>query len=172
VTIPPAWEITNKENNRARGLDDALHTVCTGGNLGLTFTGAVAALRDYRTVEQLVYGLDEPLTTQVAAAQHAVLSRSPYLVKYNRTGEAHGLGEELPTVTTRDRLGLVEPGEELDVEDCYFRMLQPHEIGAGMAFPADYRVLDNKRDRVKQYGNAVTPPVMEWLVAQAVASLS
>jgi DNA (cytosine-5)-methyltransferase 1 len=60
-------------------------------------------------------------------------------------------------VTGLDRHGLVEP-TTLRVEDCYFRMLQPHEIGAAMAFPADYEVGGTKRDRVKQYGNAVTPP--------------
>lgn len=51
-------------------------------------------------------------------------------------------------------------------------MLQPHEIGAGMAFPSDYVVLGNKRDQVKQLGNAVTPPAMSWLVQQVVAALN
>jgi DNA (cytosine-5)-methyltransferase 1 len=40
-----------------------------------------------------------------------------------------------------------------------------------MAFPTDYIVLGNQGDQVKQYGNAVTPPVMRELVARCVASL-
>lgn len=40
-----------------------------------------------------------------------------------------------------------------------------------MAFPADYRVLGNKREQVRQLGNAVTPPVMQMLVERIVKSL-
>jgi DNA (cytosine-5)-methyltransferase 1 len=48
-----------------------------------------------------------------------------------------------------------------------FRMFRPHEVAAGMAFPADYewhpdptkRV--SNRDLVKMAGNAVTPPLGE-----------
>jgi DNA (cytosine-5)-methyltransferase 1 len=50
-------------------------------------------------------------------------------------------------------------------------MLQPHEIGRAMAFPTTYEVLGNKRDRVKQYGNAVTPPAMATLIERQVAAM-
>jgi DNA (cytosine-5)-methyltransferase 1 len=64
------------------------------------------------------------------------------------------------------------PEHSPNVEDCGFRMLEPHEIGRAMAFRDDYVVLGNKRQRVKQYGNAVTPPVMAMLIERCVASLS
>ena len=51
-------------------------------------------------------------------------------------------------------------------------MLQPHEIKAAMAFPGDYVVLGNKRDQVKQCGNAVTPPAMEFLIRAVTESLA
>jgi len=70
----------------------------------------------------------------------------------------------------RDRYGLVEPA--IEVDDCGFRMLEPHEIGRAMAFADDYIVLGNKRERVRQYGNAVTPPVMALILQRAIASLS
>lgn len=51
------------------------------------------------------------------------------------------------------------------VDDTEFRMFQPHEVAAGMAFPADYiwqpegRTKPiSKRALVKAMGNAVTPP--------------
>ena len=47
-------------------------------------------------------------------------------------------------------------------------MLQPHEIQAAMAFPADYKVLGTKRERVKQLGNAVTPPAMAILMQRVM----
>jgi DNA (cytosine-5)-methyltransferase 1 len=75
------------------------------------------------------------------------------------------------TVTGTDRAGLVGALEHLTVDDLTFRMLAPHEIGAAMAFPGRYVVLGTNRDRVKQYGNAVTPPVMEMILSRCVESL-
>jgi DNA (cytosine-5)-methyltransferase 1 len=40
-----------------------------------------------------------------------------------------------------------------------------------MAFPGDYTVLGTQREKVKQLGNAVTPPVMEMLIKRGVESL-
>lgn len=77
------------------------------------------------------------------------------------------VAEPLRTITTAGHQSVLEP-PSIDVMDCLFRMLEPHEIGAGMAFRSDYIVLGNKRQRVKQYGNAVTPPVAEVLVAALV----
>jgi len=65
-----------------------------------------------------------------------------------------------PTQSTQPRHYLVQPGDVPKVEDCGFRMLQPHEIQAAMAFPADYKVLGTKREQVRQLGNAVTPPAI------------
>lgn len=62
--------------------------------------------------------------------------------------------------------------DEPKLEDCYYRMLKPHEIKRAMAFEDDYKILGSGKDQVKQLGNAVTPPVMEWLVQQCVDSLS
>ncbi|MFJ6002564.1 hypothetical protein [Arthrobacter sp. NPDC092385] len=43
-----------------------------------------------------------------------------------------------------------------DVNECEFRILEPREITAGMAFPHDYIMTGNKREQVKKAGNAVT----------------
>ncbi|GAB6903033.1 DNA cytosine methyltransferase [Kineosporia succinea] len=51
-------------------------------------------------------------------------------------------------------------------------MLEPHEIHAGMAFVPGYIVLGSKRDKVRQLGNAVTPPVAEVLVSALVECIS
>ena len=75
--------------------------------------------------------------------------------------------EPLRALTTAGHQSLLEP-PTLSVMDCLFRMLEPHEIGAGMAFLPDYKVLGTKRQRVKQYGNAVTPPVAEVIIAALV----
>ncbi len=83
----------------------------------------------------------------------------------------HKLDETVPTITTLDRHALVRPQPDLQVDDCGFRMLQPHEIQAAMAFPSSYIVLGTNREKVRQLGNAVTPPVMEMLVNRCLESL-
>ena len=50
-------------------------------------------------------------------------------------------------------------------------MLEPHEITAAMAFPAGYIPTTlTKTQRVKLAGNAVTPPVMAWIIGRLLQS--
>ncbi|HET7398971.1 MAG TPA: DNA cytosine methyltransferase, partial [Intrasporangium sp.] len=58
-----------------------------------------------------------------------------------------------------------------DVMACRFRMLEPHEIKRGMAFPDEYVMLGTKREQVKMAGNAVTPPAARDLIAAVADSL-
>lgn len=60
---------------------------------------------------------------------------------------------------------------QAQVDDCLFRMLEPHEIAAGMAFPGDYRWQGTRRERVRMAGNAVTPPAARGLVGAVVGAL-
>lgn len=78
--------------------------------------------------------------------------------------------DPLGTATTRDRHSVISFKKPV-LEDCYYRMLRASEIKLAMAFEKDYIVLGNQRDQVKQLGNAVTPPAMEWLIGQIVQSL-
>lgn len=152
-------------------LTSTVGTVSAGGiHHALIQGSAMLTLRG--RPDLLANPITDPLQTQVASAgQSVVISRQPYLVQYYGTGSASGGGEPVPTVTTLDRNALVEPSPELSVDDCYFRMLNSNEIQAAMAFPAAYKVLGTSRDRVRQCGNAVTPPVPKWIIRQALASL-
>jgi DNA (cytosine-5)-methyltransferase 1 len=80
------------------------------------------------------------------------------------------VGESLRTLTTAGHQSLLEYATPA-VEDCLFRMLEPHEIAAGMAFTPGYVVLGNKRERVRQLGNAVTPPAARDLIAATAEAL-
>jgi len=76
------------------------------------------------------------------------------------------------TVTTKERVSLVlTPGNKVDINDCTYRMLKDHEIKAAMAFNKDYIILGGTKDRIKQLGNAVTPPAMELLAERCILSL-
>jgi DNA (cytosine-5)-methyltransferase 1 len=77
----------------------------------------------------------------------------PFITPFYGTSDAVGVGDPCPTVTTKDRFGLVQPdGSRIDIR---FRMLQPHELAAAMGFPSDYRITGNRAEQVRQVGNAV-----------------
>jgi len=80
------------------------------------------------------------------------------------------VSEELRTLTTAGHQSLLH-GQIPNVDDCYFRMLEPHEIQAGMAFDRRYTILGNKREKVRQLGNAVTPPAARDLGAAVAEAL-
>jgi len=119
---------------------------------------------------------DQPLSTVVGTDRHALLMRN------NRGGAemCTPTSEPARTMTSKAPQSLLTPptitSADLDalVDDCGFRMLQPHEIAAAMAFPDGYIPATlPKKDRVKLAGNAVTPPVMTWItgrLAQALAT--
>lgn len=114
----------------------------------------------------------EPTGTVTTADHHSIVSGeslSAFLQYYYSGVQTSHITEGLRTVTATDRAALVQP-HPVDVDECRYRMLRPHEIKAAMAFPSDYIVLGSGRDQVKQLGNAVTPPAMKWLVERVVES--
>jgi site-specific DNA-cytosine methylase len=116
--------------------------------------------------------LDAAVPAQTTGeAQNLIVSPSPFLVQYYGTGSATDLERPVPTVPTIQQHALVEPGS-IDVEDCYFRMMTPPEIGSAMAFPGSYTVLGTNGQQIKQYGNAVTPPAMALLIERVVQSIT
>ncbi|MFI5777408.1 DNA cytosine methyltransferase [Nocardia sp. NPDC051570] len=125
-------------------------------------------------------------------------SETALLVPYYSTGTASSVTAPMSTVTTRDRFAMVVPlrnhntakllTEPLDtiaaagthhglttlapaVDDCEFRMLEPAEIARAMAFDPGYVILGNRRERVRQAGNAVTPPAARDLVSALAEAL-
>lgn len=81
--------------------------------------------------------------------------------------------EPMATATARNDVALAVP----DVDDCLYRMLHPEEVQRGMAMHAHadgrpYVVTGNKRERVAQCGNAVTPPPARWLLGRVAAALA
>ena len=114
---------------------------------------------------------DEPLPTISTFNNQHQLVTPPFIVEMYKTGMARSIMEALGTMMTIGHHAIAQPGELPNVDDCYFRMLKPHEIGRGMAFPDEYIVLGPQRDQIRMYGNAVTPPVMRLLVERCVETL-
>lgn len=120
--------------------------------------------------------VSEPLPTVTTVDRHALVV-PPFVLGYytrpsGQQAAVSGVDEPLPTQSTQPRHYLVQPAEAPAVEECGFRMLQPHEIQAAMAFPAGYKVLGNKREQVRQLGNAVTPPAMRILMQRVAETFN
>lgn len=150
----------------ASPITDALGCVLAGGNHHGLVTPQPFIV-SYYSRDDAQQGLDKAIGTVTAEPRHALVQPQSFLVSYySGSDQAKSVTDPVATVSTHDRHGLVQPEPKL--EDCYFRMLKSHEIGKAMAFPHTYVVTGNERERVKQYGNAVTPPVMQMLIERCV----
>jgi DNA (cytosine-5)-methyltransferase 1 len=175
LCVPP-FIAELRHSNTARSLNEAFSTFCAGGEHHALIAPPFILdhIHEYRP-----RGITEPLSTIVAEGNHqSVVIPPAYLMSYYRNGQLSSVEQQAtPTVTTLERFALVTARTEestqpaIAIEDCGFRMLEPKEIQAAMAFPSTYTVTGNRREQVKQLGNAVTPPVMQLLVERALASL-
>lgn len=113
----------------------------------------------------------DALATVTAVERHALLMR-------NNGSKSDGaemttpVHEVIRTVTTTGHQSLLTAERPtIDLDDVLFRMLEPREIAAAMDFPGGYRILGNRREQVRQAGNAVTPPAARDLVGIIAESL-
>lgn len=114
----------------------------------------------------------QPLGTMTAQANHFGEVRA-FLVKYyGGSGNGASCADPAPTITTRDRMGLVTVhGVDYQIVDIGLRMLTPRELFDAQGFPPDY-IIDvdadgnvyPKSEQVARCGNAVCPPIPTALV--------
>ena len=114
---------------------------------------------------------EEPLNTITAGDGHFGEVRA-FLIKYYSGDNASACNQPMPTITTRDRMGLVMVrGTQYQIVDIGLRMLTPRELFNAQGFPADY-IIDvdadgipyPKSEQVARCGNAVCPPIPTALV--------
>ncbi len=164
-------------NNGERGGHPARHTTPASEYLRtLTANGPLPSLlTPYYGASEGSQPTDRPIGTLTTVDRYALIQR------HNSSKGAGGemvtpASEYLRTLTTKGHQSIITPGDiaaaEAQVDDCLFRMLEPHEVAAGMAFPADYIWGGTRRERVKLCGNAVTPPAARDLIAAVVEALS
>lgn len=150
-----------RNNGVALSTDEVVSTVTAGGNHHALLMRNMTARGDQG---QMVTPIDEPARTFVTTTPQSLL------LPYYGEGNAQPVDRPVPTVPTRDRFALISA--EQIVDECGFRMLEPYEVAAAMAFPVDYIPRSfSKKDQVKLAGNAVTPPVMQWIVGRLIQEL-
>lgn len=101
--------------------------------------------------------------------------RLAMVVPFTRNGRSRDVNTDvIPTVATEGPPAIAEVTlTDEDLDNCGFRMFAIPEIAAAMAMTAHkdgsaYIVKGTKREQMAQYGNAVTPPVMEVLVGRVL----
>ncbi|QCB98943.1 DNA cytosine methyltransferase [Arthrobacter sp. PAMC25564] len=166
-------------NNSSRGsgaemskpATEPLGTITTAGHQSLIATPGSRLLMEY-------YGNGQMHPVSKAIPTISTTDRFAMITTMRGTSPEHLAASNAPTT---DPFGTFSAGGQHhavtewtvpEIEDCEFRMLEPYEISAGMAFPKSYIMTGNKREQVKQAGNAVTPPAARDLFIVAALSLS
>jgi DNA (cytosine-5)-methyltransferase 1 len=161
---------------RGRAIHDALGTVSANGNHhGLVTPANMPALVMRNNGSKGDGGehctsAAEFFRTMTTAGHQSLITWEHLLVPYCGNGTARPAAEPIGTLSTRNRYALVKG--DVDINDVLFRMLEPHEIGRAMSFADQYIVLGSKRERVRQYGNAVTPNAAEVILCALVEAIN
>lgn len=171
-------------NCDARDSADPLHTVSASG----THHGLVTAFMERQFGASVGQHFDEPAPTITAGGggksslvsfelspehEEGALRVAAFLISYYGTENMSGCDQPAPTITTKDRLGLVTvmvKGTPYVIVDIRLRMLQPAELYRAQGFPTDYIITHGadgkpftKTEQVHMCGNSVSPPPMAAL---------
>ena len=171
-------------NCDARAAADPLRTVSASG----THHGLVTAFMERQFGASVGQHLDEPAPTITAGGggksslvsfelspehEEGALRVAAFLISYYGTENMSGCDQPAPTITTKDRLGLVTvmvKGTPYVIVDIRLRMLQPAELYRAQGFPTDYIITHGadgkpftKTEQVHMCGNSVSPPPMAAL---------
>lgn len=148
--------VEGRDGKQAQSTSQVLRTQTTRNETGL--------LVPYYSASKTAKPTSQPVGTLTTVDRYA-------LVTLRGQNAPKPVTHPLDTVTASgNHHGLMSVTDD-DVMDCSFRMLEPSEIAAGMAFPDEYQWAGTRRDQVKMAGNAVTPPAARDLVSVVAESL-
>lgn len=143
-----------------------------GGGHAALVTSNLLHLRG--TEESHLHGdaVDAPLRTLSAHGLHAAEVRAFLFTYYGTKQRTGDLLDPSPTITGKDRMGLVTVhGVEYVIADIGMRMLQPRELYRAQGFPDSYRIDIpyngkplTKTAQVRMVGNSVCPPLAAAIV--------
>lgn len=158
-------------------IDDAIPTI-TGTDRHALVTPPILISTNHSDVERNT-PVDAPLPTVMTQTRPSLVT-PPLLVSTNYFDDrCIPVSDPMPTQTTATMLALLigdELVKGLDVEallpECGFRMLEPRELKLAMSFPDSYIILGNKREQVRQTGNAVAVKVARAIAERCIASLT
>lgn len=176
IVSPPPFIVklehaSNSNSSYTKTIEETIQTQTVTQSMGLVSPPFLVANKG----QSLSHSIAEPARGFTTTSDRGLVtteSWNSFIASYYGGSDCVShITSVIGTQTTHERSALVTY-QKPQIEDCYYRMLKPHEIKLGMAFDKDYIVLGTSKDQVKQLGNAVTPPAMEWLIERVVESLN
>lgn len=163
----------HRHNGDGKNLSQPMDTVTSTYELAMLF----AAVNNYQGAPR---GVSEPMPTALASETLGLMSG---VIPFRKNTTPTVSAEPMPTVTSEQIPGLLTAEwaaalADLSVEDCFFRMLGPHEVGRGCGFDTtfpghegEFIVWGSARDQCDGFGNAVSPSVGTWIGSRLRAIL-
>ncbi|MEV6341216.1 DNA cytosine methyltransferase [Nocardia vinacea] len=163
----------HRHNGDGKNLSQPMDTVTSTHELAMLF----ASVNNYQGAPR---GMAEPLPTALASETLSLLSG---VIPFRKNTTPTLSAEPMPTVTSEQIPGLLTAEwaaalADLSVQDCFFRMLGPHEVGRGCGFDTtfpghegEFIVWGSARDQCDGFGNAVSPSVGTWIGSRLRAIL-
>ncbi|MFF0206413.1 DNA cytosine methyltransferase [Streptomyces althioticus] len=180
LTPPVALAVDNYQGG-PRGVDSPLPTQVGSETLALVSSGLVPFRKN---TSPTVHA--EAMPTVTSEQRPGVLTAAGWFKQNGATANEtapHPVTDPLGTLTARDTTGLLMAEwqaslSQVPLEDCYFRMMAPHEVGRGCGFDVDFPgykgtfvVWGSARNQVDGYGNAVSPQVGAWIGSRLRATV-
>jgi DNA (cytosine-5)-methyltransferase 1 len=164
------WIIEMNKTGEAKPAENPMSTITAGGINHAVMGVPLVVQNKGQSMSRPSTDAMPSQTTKECAGIVSHEAWSTFIQYYYGSHQASKVTDPIGTVNTRDRSYLVNY-QKPRIEDCYYRMIKAQEVKASMAFESDYVILGSQKDQVKQCGNAVTPPVQEWIIGQVVKSL-
>lgn len=168
--IVTPWIIENRGDRKAKSSKDPISIITCVDNHGIMTPPLIVQNKGESKSKPAI----DPISAQTTVSNNGIVTHeawNSFIQYYYGSNQSSKITEAIDTVNTRDRSYLINH-QNPKIEDCFYRMIKAPEVKKTMAFEDDYVILGNSRDQVKQCGNAVTPPVQEWIIRQCVNSLS
>lgn len=195
---PLAVPVEGRDGKMAQPVAGPIRTMTTRNETGLAIPHSF--IGELRGGSCDARSIDQPLSTVVASGfHHALVStfngrnsrgaqpvthalptvtthdRCALLMRNNTGGPEMStpVTEPIRTITTGGHQSLLTAPTEapVDINDVWFRMLEPSESKRAMDFADKYVITGSKREQQRLAGNAVTPPVSRDLFGLVVAAL-
>ncbi|MEV7413029.1 DNA cytosine methyltransferase, partial [Streptomyces althioticus] len=180
LTPPVALAVDNYQGG-PRGVDSPLPTQVGSETLALVSSGLVPFRKN---TSPTVHA--EAMPTVTSEQRPGVLTAAGWFKQNGATANEtapYPVTDPLGMLTARDATGLLMAEwqaslSQVPLEDCYFRMMAPHEVGRGCGFDVDFPgykgtfvVWGSARNQVDGYGNAVSPQVGAWIGSRLRATV-
>ncbi len=172
ATPPSSFLFQTAHGGRFHELDAPHPTICASDDR----LSLIEPSEDALLVSMRRNGTAQPLSKPAGAFtaggnNHALLVRNQRLTQGDNGWMTTSTDDPVHTLTGKQSQSVLDPAEVVD--DCGFRMLEPYEAAAAMAFPTGYIPRDlDKKDQMRLAGNAVTPPVMTPIVRRIVEAMA